>query len=460
MTTKQELLNELDSLVDNAVEQTALHERSNEYLYRGLAGVYLWWRKAQKIDGFLQELYEKRGISTTKKFGGEEKFTRVLRLVWRLDWSGQKRANLQQWSLALREVHKEYESNTAAYKKDAQLRLAQFIDSKGGITALINATQFFDDEDSNTEKKKGARKIWRSEDDALKIENKHLELGEQYFASSAPTIVNVILPKAIAVNRKGYAAQQHDRGVWLEKEEWNKLGEVEYKRLLDNPLFIRIYDEFQKINATIIQYYKDKECEIGGFVYSNIDPNWEKKGKETNKRTNPQKLAWIYQACETLIREQFEQLSGQRVLLRTHDCIYFKEKLDEELVRDIKRELEKTFKYINFECEPVSPIADDETRKRRLAERDEADDDAIARQLEMQQRDDFWQRQEGITLEMRPNDMCETLLKPQDAKSEYEYKVTRGEQFMRDVGIKTYDVGSTSDEYIEYEYEYEYVVDQ
>jgi hypothetical protein len=240
MVTKQELLNELDALVDNAEVQTALNERSNEYLYRGLAGVYLWWRKARKIDGFLQELYEQKNIKG--KNGGEEKFTQVLRLVWHLNWDKQNKSNMQQWSLALREVHKEYESNTAAYKKEPQLRLAQFIDSKGGITVLINPKLEFDF-DPNEEKKKSAKKIWRSKDDTLKIENKHLELGEQYFATSAPTIVNVVLPKAIAVNRKGYAI------ALIRKVEGNKYD-----------VLSSVDDEEQIKNAIISSYKRDDKA--------------------------------------------------------------------------------------------------------------------------------------------------------------------------------------------------------
>jgi hypothetical protein len=149
---------------------------------------------------------------------------------------------MQQWSLALREVHKEYESNTAAYKKEPQLRLAQFIDSKGGITVLINPKLEFDF-DPNEEKKKSAKKIWRSKDDTLKIENKHLELGEQYFATSAPTIVNVVLPKAIAVNRKGYAI------ALIRKVEGNKYD-----------VLSSVDDEEQIKNAIISSYKRDDKA--------------------------------------------------------------------------------------------------------------------------------------------------------------------------------------------------------
>lgn len=84
MDKKQELITELESLVQLATEQTEYYKRSNEYLYKGLAGVYLWWRRAREVAGFLEDQYALHDI-LTRNYGGEEKFTRVLRLVWRLD---------------------------------------------------------------------------------------------------------------------------------------------------------------------------------------------------------------------------------------------------------------------------------------------------------------------------------------------------------------------------------------
>ena len=51
MTIKQELLSELDKIVAHTAEQTILRRRSNQYLYVGLAWVYLWWVRASKEKG-------------------------------------------------------------------------------------------------------------------------------------------------------------------------------------------------------------------------------------------------------------------------------------------------------------------------------------------------------------------------------------------------------------------------
>jgi hypothetical protein len=241
MSTKQELLSELESLVQSAVEQTEWHARTNEYLYKALAGVYLWWRRAREVEGFLEEQYGLHGI-LTRNYGGEEKFTQVLRLVWRLDWHGPSKANLQQWSLALREVNKEYERNTAAYKTNAQETIAQYIDAKGGVRALIGAVVYFDSAQSEIDKKsKGAKNARPTEDDTKKRE-KHLELGEAYFASPMSSILSIEVPKAIAVNRMGYA-------IALLRQTGDKTFDV----------LSSINDESQ-IAEAIISSYKRNDC--------------------------------------------------------------------------------------------------------------------------------------------------------------------------------------------------------
>jgi len=51
MTNKQALVKELEKIFEHTAEQTAIRMRSNEYLYKGLAWVYLWWVRASKVKG-------------------------------------------------------------------------------------------------------------------------------------------------------------------------------------------------------------------------------------------------------------------------------------------------------------------------------------------------------------------------------------------------------------------------
>jgi len=202
MPSKEKLIKDLEALVENALAQDYHYQRGRDYLYKGLAGVYLWWLEARKIDGFLEELYAKHSI-VGRRTDGEESFTRVLRLVWRLDWADNTKAKLQQWSYALKQIDIEYRRNQAAYRVDALNKLILYITDAGGVRKLIGADKYDLQTDGNTEIKK-KRKAKRSEEDEAVIAKKHLELGELHFAN-AQSITNIQSNKPVFVNRNGYA---------------------------------------------------------------------------------------------------------------------------------------------------------------------------------------------------------------------------------------------------------------
>jgi hypothetical protein len=249
------------------------------------------------------------------------------------------------------------------------------------------------------------------------------------------------------------ARKQHDTTVRLDKEVWNNLGADAYARLIGDQTFMFIYEDLQQINTTILRKYSDDDIVIGNAVYSAIDPNahkldkYGKRKKKSDYRTNEQKLAWIYQALETLAREEFEKLSGQKALLTTHDCIYFKQKLPINTVLDITYELQQTFPYLCFEHEAIYPIADQQTFDNRFAEADayEREHKEWIKEQEAKARD--YLSATGINV---------AVPKQRSIQTENEYEMTRRAQFMRDVGITTYDVGSTKGERADYEYNYEY----
>lgn len=156
--------------------------------------------------------------------------------------------------------------------------------------------------------------------------------------------------------------QQIDGTEWLEKDVYNGLGETEFHRLIANPTFRYIYEEFQAINTTILAYIESDDFEIGEYAYSAIDP---KTGKKRNSR---QKLAWIYQALESHAMEAFVELAEQKPLLTTHDCLYFKHKLSSEKTVDITLQLQQQFPFLRFEHEAIYPIAGDAAYEARFAE--------------------------------------------------------------------------------------------
>ena len=169
------------------------------------------------------------------------------------------------------------------------------------------------------------------------------------------------------------ARMQHDMTVRLDRAIYNNLGAEEFKQLVNNQIFGFIYEDLQAINATIIEYFKINELLLGDVTYCGTDP---KTGKKRNDR---QKLAWIYQALESMAMMQFADLAQQDPLLTTHDCLYFKQKLPASVAVDVTLQLQQTFRYLRFEHQAIYPIADDKQFDARFA-------DAISFEQEHQQR--------------------------------------------------------------------------
>ena len=205
---RNELKSALEQLICDADDQTQLYESSIQALYRNLGAAYLWWREARTYEGFLEELYAERYLVQR---GDEEKFTRLVRLIWQMEWTGNDAPKLQKWAKALRGFHHEYETNRDAYKvNDPNEAIRQFFQAKGGIGAvgdLVSALQPSDEDDQSA--KATAKPQKKSEQDKLneqQILKKHIELGERYFADEAPYLKNIVSKsQRIDVTRKGYA---------------------------------------------------------------------------------------------------------------------------------------------------------------------------------------------------------------------------------------------------------------
>jgi hypothetical protein len=163
------------------------------------------------------------------------------------------------------------------------------------------------------------------------------------------------------------ARMQHDMTVRLDRSIYNNLGADEFKQLVNNQTFGYIYEELQAINAIIIEHFKSNELALGDVTYSEMDP---KKGKKRNDR---QKLAWIYQALESMAMIQFADLAQQEPLLTTHDCLYFKQKLPASVVVGVTEQLQQTFPFLRFEHQAIYPIADEAQFDARFADADRFD---------------------------------------------------------------------------------------
>ena len=160
------------------------------------------------------------------------------------------------------------------------------------------------------------------------------------------------------------ARQRHDHNERLSAEDYRQLGEQEFQQLLANDSFIDIYNALQRVNQTILAYFADDNIQNGDQKYSPIDP------KTNKRRTNKQKLAWIYQALESVVMLAFVDYSQQEPLLTTHDCIYYKQRLQQHTVDDIHYQMREAFPLLSFEHEAITPIAEDDFYQQRYAEAD------------------------------------------------------------------------------------------
>jgi hypothetical protein len=237
LKTKAQLKKRLEELKEIAHFQHDADVRSQIYLHKGLAGLYMWWRDAKEHKNYLEELYKENDI-TIRKTDGVEKFTGVLRLVWNLDWDKSNKASLQMWSLALREIHKEYESNSNAYKTNAEREIVNYIKYKGGINLLIGTDRYYKSLLEFEKPPKNERRLAQDEEDKKRIDLKHLELGELYFEKEATPISKVQITKPFAVNRKGYAL------ALVRKNSQNKFD------------ILSTYNNQKEIENAIIETYK------------------------------------------------------------------------------------------------------------------------------------------------------------------------------------------------------------
>lgn len=161
------------------------------------------------------------------------------------------------------------------------------------------------------------------------------------------------------------ARMRYDPTIRLPREVYNHLGAEEFQRLVNNRMFTDIYEQLQQVNKTILAYFAANELVIGDMRYDAVDP---KTGKRRSER---QKLAWIYQALESKAMLQFVDLAGAEPLLTTHDCVYFKQKLPASTVVDATYQLQQTFPYLRFEHAAIYPIADDAQFAAQFAEVEE-----------------------------------------------------------------------------------------
>ena len=125
-----------------AVVHTDLR-RSHRSLYEHLASLYIWWRSARDINGYLEQEYATLNLKPRTIDGIN--FRPLLVLIWGFNATSSQQTAL--YSRALNAVHNEYEAHPELYAKDGVAKLANFIELAGGAIKLAGYGAQESDED-------------------------------------------------------------------------------------------------------------------------------------------------------------------------------------------------------------------------------------------------------------------------------------------------------------------------
>lgn len=135
------------------------------------------------------------------------------------------------------------------------------------------------------------------------------------------------------------------------------LGPEKYQMLLANQEFHFINQAFKLVRATILEAYSQDSFNFMGLTYTNVDPASDPL--KPTKRTDDQKMAWIYQAMESKAIAEFGAMaksSGYEPLLFAHDCVYFEQRIAAGTLHSCETELRREFPLVQIDAEEIIPI--------------------------------------------------------------------------------------------------------
>ena len=189
--------------------------RSHRSLYEHLAAMYLWWRQAREIDGYLEGEYDKLGLK--KRTVAGINFRPLLVLVWGINNTTGQQTALH--SRTLNALHDEYEARPALYAKDGVAKLANFIEQAGGATKLAGYGQ--QDDDDGDDSDDDPRKTPLIDPQVL-LKTQALLLGDAHSHAK-------LTPKAALPSVAGIEAEAGELGLMLVKGSPMGLQVVTYQ---------------------------------------------------------------------------------------------------------------------------------------------------------------------------------------------------------------------------------------
>lgn len=212
---RKSVQNALVKLQESGAVVHADLRRSHRSLYEHLAAMYLWWRQAREIDGYLDGEYDKLGLK--KRTVAGINFRPLLVLVWGINNTTGQQTALH--SRTLNALHDEYEARPALYAKDGVAKLANFIEQAGGATKLAGYGQ--QDDDDGDDSDDDPRKTPLIDPQVL-LKTQALLLGDAHSHAK-------LTPKAALPSVAGIEAEAGELGLMLVKGSPMGLQVVTYQ---------------------------------------------------------------------------------------------------------------------------------------------------------------------------------------------------------------------------------------
>ncbi|WP_156309728.1 hypothetical protein [Novosphingobium sp. AAP93] len=164
MTKSQGTLDKRLKQLIKVVEQQDRHEKAAKKLeessrrlkWQAVARAYLWWREADKQQGYLDALYASKNIPNNN-LSNRLNFNPLVRLIW--DIHGERWAHVSSLAQTIAALHEEYLENPQLYKRYPEDELISYIQQEGGLSGVKKKGSLkFDDDDSVVEEPKKKQK--------------------------------------------------------------------------------------------------------------------------------------------------------------------------------------------------------------------------------------------------------------------------------------------------------------
>jgi hypothetical protein len=239
MHTQPDLDAQLATLQFDTANWNVLRKLSWDTERRIIAEVYVWWRSAVLIDGYLERCYEKNDITHNNKKDGVN-FRPLLKLVT----DSQMESNdLDLWSKALLKIHSEVEGDAQHFAASPVESIAHYIEAKGGKTGLANYHKKKAPEPDQDEIELSEFKLFElSESEFLPV----LQKEARAYYSGKPHQPSIALP-ALHITDEGYSVvvvRREGNGIVL-------VGTTNDANLIDTALVKTYRNDFEALPLTL-----------------------------------------------------------------------------------------------------------------------------------------------------------------------------------------------------------------